>query len=350
MWSDLYVVGLAVFLAVILSWAFRKLPKEEWQVLAAVPSVKRDSETWCGINYTYYGLLVALSCTFSTGLALVLMGSVGIPGRVGLLVVAVVLCVCMPTARIMARIVEKRLHTLTIAGPAFIGVVAAPGIVWAADLVLSSFTNTRIPMFPALAAFSIAYAMGEGFGRLACISFGCCYGKPLAACHPILQRVFDRHGFVFSGKTKKIAYESGLEGEPVIPIQAMTSTLFIAVAILGMLLYFRGWYAEALIVTLSLTQAWRIVSEALRSDYRGGGSWSAYQGLAVLAILYAGAMYFILPRGFNETPALASGLTALWDPTVILSLQILFAVTFLWTGRSTVTASTMEFQIVKKNI
>jgi prolipoprotein diacylglyceryltransferase len=350
MWNDLFVLGLAIFFAAILRWAFRTLPQEEWQIMAAVPCVKRDSETWAGANYTYYGLLVALSCTFSTGLALLLMGSAGIPGSVGLLVVAAVLCVCMPTARIMARIVEKRLHTLTIAGPTFVGVVAAPGIVWAADLALSSFTNTRIPMLPVLAAFSIAYAMGEGFGRLACISFGCCYGKPLAVCHPILQRGLHRYGFVFSGKTKKIAYESGLEGEPVIPIQAMTSTLFLAVAILGMLLYFRGWYAEALIVTISVTQAWRIVSETLRSDYRGGGSWSAYQFLAAVAILCCGIMYFLLPTSLNPPADLIAGLGALWDPFVLLSLQTLFVVTFLWTGRSTVTASTMEFQIVKKNI
>jgi prolipoprotein diacylglyceryltransferase len=278
------------------------------------------------------------------------MGSVGIPGPLGLLVVAAVLCVCMPAARIMARIVEKRLHTLTIAGPSFAGVVVAPGIVWAADLTFSSLTNTGIPMFPVLAAFSIAYAMGEGFGRLACISFGCCYGKPLAACHPILQRAFDRYGFVFSGKTKKIAYESGLEGEPVIPIQAVTSTLFVAVAILGMLLYFRGWYAEALIVTITITQAWRIVSETLRSDYRGGGAWSAYQGLAAVAILCVCIMYLLLPSSFSPPADLAGGLATLWDPVVLLSLQALFAVTFLWTGRSTVTASTMEFQIVEKNI
>lgn len=161
MWSDLFVLGLAIVFAVILRWAFRTLPKEEWQIMAAVPSAKRDSETWTGINYTYYGLLVALSCTCSTGLALLLMGSVGIPGPLGLLVVAAVLCVCMPAARIMARIVEKRLHTLTIAGPSFAGVVVAPGIVWAADLTFSSLTNTGIPMFPVLAAFSIAYAMGE---------------------------------------------------------------------------------------------------------------------------------------------------------------------------------------------
>ncbi len=348
MWSDVFIFGLVVFLAVILRWAFRVLPREEWQIMAAVPVVKQDAEMWSGINFTYYGLLVAVSCAFSTGLALVLMGSVGIPGRVGLLVVAAVLCVCMPAARIMARIVEKRLHTLTIAGPAFLGVVVAPGIVWIADLALSSWTSSRIPMLPVLAAFSIAYAMGEGLGRLACISFGCCYGKPLTECHRLLRWALHRHGFVFTGKTKKIAYESGLEGEPVIPIQAITSSLFIAASILGMLLYFRGWYAEALIGTIIVTQSWRIISETLRSDYRGEGSWSAYQGLAVLALLYAGTLYFVLPRSLNETPDLASGLGTLWDPTVILSLQILFALTFLWAGRSTVTASTMAFRIMKK--
>jgi hypothetical protein len=51
----------------------------------------------------------------------------------------------------------------------------------------------------------IAYAFGEGLGRLACISFGCCYGVALPEAHPLLRHMFDRWHFVFSGSMKKIS-------------------------------------------------------------------------------------------------------------------------------------------------
>lgn len=345
MWSEVCILILTAMLALVLRWAFRSLPREEWQMLAAVPVEKCNSDDWHGVNLTYYGLLIGISCTFSSAVALVLMGSVGIPGRAGLAIIGVMLGVCIPMSRIVARIVEKRMHTLTIAGPAFLGIVLAPALVWLADRVLEPIAGTSIPMFPVLAAFSVAYALGEGLGRLACISFGCCYGKPLADCHPLLRRLLARYGFVFWGKTKKISYESGLEGEPVVPIQAMTSSLLVGTAAVGILLYARGLYADAMLLTLTVTQGWRILSEMLRSDYRGEGSWSAYQGLAALAILYGVALYVLVPRPVLGPPDLAQGLGALWDPVVIILLQIVFAITFLWTGRSTVTESTMAFRI-----
>jgi hypothetical protein len=278
------------------------------------------------------------------------MGSVGIPGRVALLIVAAILCVCIPASRVVARIVEKRPHTLTIAGSFFLGIVAAPGMVWLANRVLEPYTGAGLPMAPVLASVCIAYALGEGLGRLACISFGCCYGKPLKECHPLVQRILARYGFVFWGNTKKIAYESGLEGEPVVPIQAITSALFVAIGTLGMMLYFRGWYREALLLSITATQSWRIISETVRSDYRGNGSWSAYQGLAALAVLCGFLMYLALPASVVQPADLFRGLGTLWDPAVIIVLQFLLAVTFLWAGRSTVTASTMTFRIRKQEV
>lgn len=349
MWSDVFIFGLAVFLAVFLRWAFRTLPNEGWQMLAAIPVLKQDPDTWHGINFTYYGVLVATACGVSTALALLLMGSIGVPGGVCLLIVAAILCACVPAARIVARCVEKKRHTLTIAGPSFVGIVTAPAVVSLADQLFAPYIGTGIPLFPVLAALSVAYAMGEGLGRLACISLGCCYGRPLADCHPLLQRAFARYGFIFSGKTKKISYESGLQGEPVIPIQAITSILFVAVAVSGMLLYSRGWYAAALIVSITVTQLWRIISETLRSDYRGQGRWSVYQGLAFLAVLYCVVMYFMLPPGPDEPADLVKGLGTLWDPAVMLLLLAVFAATFLWTGWSTVTGSTIAFRVRRED-
>jgi prolipoprotein diacylglyceryltransferase len=90
-----------------------------------------------------------------------------------------------------------------------------------------------LPLMPVMAALATAYALGEGVGRLACISFGCCYGKPMDQVHPLLRRLFARHAFVFTGPTKKIAYADGLDGREIFPIQAVTATLYCAAALAG---------------------------------------------------------------------------------------------------------------------
>ena len=67
---------------------------------------------------------------------------------------------------------------------------------------------------------TVGYA--EGLGRLACISFGCCYGVALREAHPS-RDVFSIAGTLFfSGSMKKISSASGLEWKQVIQIQALT--------------------------------------------------------------------------------------------------------------------------------
>ena len=76
-----------------------------------------------------------------------------------------------------------------------------PWIVWA--LKAAAGENSGIQVLPVCAAMAVAYGFGEGLGRLACISFGCCYGKPLSQVHPLIQKILNGRGFVFSGETKK---------------------------------------------------------------------------------------------------------------------------------------------------
>ena len=61
------------------------------------------------------------------------------------------------------------MNTFTVGGASFVGIILAPLIVWMFNVTL----DKSIPIVPFLAAVSIAYALGEGVGRLACISFGC---------------------------------------------------------------------------------------------------------------------------------------------------------------------------------
>src|SRR5205085_1755107 len=96
------------------------------------------------------------------------------------------------------------------------------------------------PVVPTFAAVAICYAFGEGIGRLACISFGCCYGKPVEACSPLLRWLFKHFYFVYSGATKKIAYASHLEGRKVVPVQALTGFIFVGVGLAAMALFLAG--------------------------------------------------------------------------------------------------------------
>ena len=64
---------------------------------------------------------------------------------------------------------------------------------------------------------AIAYVLGESIGRLACLSFGCCYGMPLRDAKPPVARLFKNHNLVIGGSTKKAAYASGLADEPLDP-------------------------------------------------------------------------------------------------------------------------------------
>ncbi len=207
----------------------------------------------------------------------------------------------------------------------------------------------ELPVLAVCSALSVAYAFGEGLGRLACISFGCCYGKPLTKCPPRLQKLFARHSFAFSGATKKASYESGLEGARLVPVQALTAVLYLACGLACLYFFLLGWLATALMTSLIVTQGWRAFSEFLRADFRGSGSLTAYQWMALISVAYAGLMALWLP-GRSATPELLTGLSLLWDPWILILLQGLWLVVLLYTGRSKVTASTISFQVVQDRI
>ena len=258
----------------------------------------------------------------------------------------------MPAARIVARIVENKRYTFSVGGAAFVGILAAPFIV----LVLRRWTVATwvpadLPLMPVMAAMATAYALGEGIGRLACISFGCCYGKPMNQIHPLLRRLFSRHAFIFTGSTKKISYAEGLEGQRIFPIQAITATVYCTVALAGTYLFLKGYFRAAFLVPLLATQLWRFVSEFARADYRGGGRISAYQKMALVAS--ADGLIVGLAAGVpaGAAPAfLSAGLAVLWQPGMLLALQALWIASFLYTGRSSVTGATLAFHVVKERV
>jgi hypothetical protein len=346
--NDVFVLGLAVAFALLFAWGFRTLPHEEWQILASMP-VEKAGDDWRALNLTYYGVLMAGATTLATAVALVLLGAIGVAVSEAALVAAGVLGVGLPAAKGIARIVERKTATFTVGGASFLGILVAPFIVWVENAV-GSRPGSPVPIVPAMAAIAIAYALGEGAGRLACISFGCCYGRPLAKSHPVCRALFARLHFTFSGRSKKAVYEGGLEREPVIPVQAITALLYVGAGLLGTRLFLRGWFATAFLTVTLVTQLWRALSEALRADYRGGGRISAYQVMAVIAAAYAVAIALVVPAARPVRPSALDGIGALWTPSLILLLQALWFGVFLYTGRSVVTAATVSIYVVKERI
>jgi hypothetical protein len=348
--NDAFVLLLALALALLFRWGFTALPREEWQILASLPRQKASDEEWRGLNLTYYGLFTATATGLGSALLFVLLGAVAVPVGGSIVVLASVLLSCVPAAKIIARLVERKRATFTVGGASFLGILIAPGVLWGANELVGPWLDVRIPLEPALAAMAISYALGEGVGRLACISFGCCYGRPLARSHPLCQLLFGTRHFAFTGRSKKAAYEGGLEQEPVIPIQAVTAVVSVGSGLLGMWLFLHGFVVPAFVEVAVVTQAWRALSETVRADYRGPGAISAYQVMAIVAAIYALALSALLPPGGTLRPDVLAGIKTLWSPSLILLLQIVWLSIFLYTGRSVVTSATISIFIVKERI
>ncbi len=348
--GELFILAITVFTALLLAWGFHSLPNEEWQIMASVPIAKDTSGQWQGLNLTYYGVLSATAYVTGVGMMCILMGAVGVPPRGTLILVAALLAICVPASRFINKLVERKRYGFTVGGAAFAGLLVAPWVILVANWTAGPLMGFHLPAIPALAASSIGYAFGEGIGRLSCVSFGCCYGRPLFQIDPRLQRLLDRHSFVFTGKTKKIAYESGLDGEKVVPVQGITAILYVGTGLVATDLFLHAHHVAALCVSLVITQGWRSVSETLRADYRGSKKISPYQVMAIVGIPYQLLVLLVLPVTPTPPANVVAGLSSLWDPWSILLLQALWTVIFLHTGCSMVTGSTLSFHVHRERI
>ncbi len=341
-------MGLGAMLAAVLYWGFTRLPGDSWQFLFSVPERRLDDGGWGSRNFTFYGFFVASANTFAVAIAVLLLGSVSVRPVEAVAITLALLGICIPASKIVAWIVEKKRNTFTVGGALFVGILVAPWLVLAVKKL--SGPSSTMEVLTVCAAVCTAYGFGEGLGRLACISFGCCYGKPMSDVPPWLDRLFGRRGFVFQGKTKKIAYAGSLEGQKVFPIQALTAVLYNASALLGTWLFLAGFYGAAMVQVLVVTQVWRIISETLRDDYRGGGKISAYQIMMGIALVYSLALPFVFPPSPGVAPALSAGWRTLWTPGMILSLQTLWALSFLYYGKSRTTGSRIHFHVNMEEI
>lgn len=345
--SDLtFLALLGLLLFTFLVWGFKALPHERWQMLATVPLDKVGGNHWRGLNLTFYGFFSATGYTLAAAMLFLLLGTIHTPPLMTSLLVVITLAVCVPASSRVARMIEKKPHTFSVAAGFFVGVIVVPPTIHTINI----FSPHQIQVLPTLAAAVIAYAFGEALGRLACISFGCCYGKPVADLSPWARTLFGRWHFIFAGETKKIAYASGMAGVKVIPIQALTAIIYTLCGLGGVYLFLQAQFAIALVLVMTITQGWRLYSETLRADHRGGGRVSAYQVMTMVATLYAFALGWWLADTPRPPVELAAGLAVLWHAGMLIALQMLWLIIFIFTGRSAVTEATVTYRVCHDKI
>jgi hypothetical protein len=345
-----FVAALALGLFALLVWGVRTLPAERWQMLAAVPIAKAADGSWRGVNLTFYGFFSATGTAFGFAIMLLLLASVGIPVVISIGLVLLVILACVPASRLIAGVVERKRNTFTIAGAAFVATILLPVLVLAMRPLASRVLYCEIPLLPTFAAAAIAYVLAESIGRLACLSFGCCYGLPLRDANPAIARLFQNHNLVIHGATKKAAYASGLDGEPLIPVQAVTSAVLALSGLAGVALFLAGQFRLAALIPLIASWGWRACSEGLRADHRGASRISAYQVMAIVSVVYFSVIFLIMSSPSPVAPDIGAAFAQLFSVPVILVLQTLWAALFIYYGRSRVTASTLSFHLIEDQI
>ncbi len=349
--NAIFCLATAMVATPLLFWSYKVLPRERWQIIASIPAGDHagPSGLWRGTNLTFYGLFLASGSIMGVAVFLFLLSSIGEPMTITLTLISLVMILSLIGAKLIAGIVEKKQNTLTVAGGASVGLYLTPLAIVCYNQQLGNSGET-LPLLPMMASLSIAYLIGEGIGRLACISFGCCYGKPVSELGPLSQRIFSRFSVSFHGDTKKIVYASGLGGVKVVPIQAITSFLYVNCGIFGVYLFLEGYFSPAFGVSAISAMAWRIFSEQLRADYRGVGKFTTYQWMGIVNIIWCFLLLFLSPTAVVKPSDLAAGISALWNPGVILFFQALWTLFFLYTGLSKVTGARLAFHVRKDNI
>jgi hypothetical protein len=95
---------------------------------------------------------------------------------------------------------------------------------------------------------------------------------------------------------------------------------------------------------------WRTFSETWRADWRGDGRFSVYQILALVSVAYSALVLYVLRVDGLPPVLLTRGLDTLWHPGLVLFLIGLWAVTFVYYGRSLVTGSRLSVYVCQDRI
>jgi hypothetical protein len=345
---ELGLFACSVLAAWIFRWAFRHLPSECWQIAVAIPARKQaasDSDaTWPAVNITFYGVISAVAYMLAILVFVFLAGSANQPISAVAIFSMLLLLVGIPASKWVALWVEG-VPGHTIGGALFAVVLAVLPALWLTDFICAAISLPRADPGMLLAAAAIAYVLGEAIGRLACLSFGCCYGRSIDSATPLQRALYSSTATTYRGRFKKIAYASGLEGRPVIAVQSVACAALFGVFVVSFWFFWKGYIALSLIVALGLAQLWRAYSETLRADYRGREGFTLYQGMALVGIVLTLLYAWIHRVQVSATPTFARGLDAVIRVEVILCAQALAIIILALMGRSYVTSSRLEYKL-----
>lgn len=337
-----------IIFLIILSILIRYLPKERYQFIFTIPYKKLEDGRWMGRNITYYSFFNALGYTAGTVITTVFLLSYGLNFIQIFLMILLVFIICIPSSKLLAYFIEKSPHGFTVGGAVFVGVLVLPVAIYLSLKLTNSSIEFKNILLPVYAVISIGYLVGEGIGRLGCLSFGCCYGKAITEVKSnLLKKVFERFYTVFYGECKKISYASGGCGVKTVPVQPIAILLYITTSFISILMILNGFIVTAILTTTLVSQLYRFYSEFFRSDYRGEGKISSYQKMALLNILIISAYCYIFHDNTN-TFDIQKGLPEFLSLQFFILVGTVFIVTFLYTGLSTATYSVIEFKVVDK--
>jgi len=342
--QTLFVVSLiGLPLALLYAWGFRVLPRERWQILAAIPVARESDGTWRGVNLTWYGFFCALGAAVAVAVTLFLAASAGLGLPLLAISAALVAPLVLVAARLMNRWVEGHGHGFTVGGGSFIGILLTPWIIGGLSRTSLGSEGADLILMSALAP---AYVLGEGVGRLACLSFGCCYGRPIRSFPAPIQRWWQPLAVRFCGPLKKAVYAEGYANEPLVPVQAMTSVVLSVAGLAGIAAFLGGAYRLAMILPVLASQGWRFLSEFWRSDDRGGGRLSAYQIMALMAAFYWTVVGVVWKGGaLAIRPSPLTGAALLTSRSGLALVGAVAMAVFIRMGISTVTTARLSFGI-----
>jgi prolipoprotein diacylglyceryltransferase len=332
------IVLLALIAITVFRWGFRHLPGEGWQIALAVPerTAGIDGNVWPAVNFTFYGVISSVSYS-------VLVSAAAQPLLPALVFVSCLLLVGIPASKLVAKWVEG-LPGHTIGGAVFSVLIAVTPALLLTEYLGKVLNWSAFNPGVFIAAVSVAYALGEAIGRLACLSFGCCYGRPVEMCTSLQKALYSKFTETYRGRFKKIAYAGGVTNRPVIAVQAIASALLFALFLVALWLFWKGQFSAAIIVSLGGSQLWRAHSEQLRADYRGRDGFTVYQAMALLGVVlsFVFAWLYTDSSSVVAQASAARGWRAVFQPEILIACQVLSVAILFYMGRSSVTSSRLE--------
>ena len=338
----------------IFVWSFRNLPLERWQFAAILPNPSggRSDGHWIGTNITFYGVISAAAYVVATAMFIFLCGSVAQPLWGTVVFITTLLAACIPASKLVARWVEGGNVNFTVGGAAFAATLLLPAAVYLARTVatMTGASGSRFDAAALIAAAGLAYVLGEAIGGLGCLSFGCCYGRPISAVGALQRALYGPSATTYRGQFKKISYASNLENAPVVPVQSIASVVLFALFLIGLWLYWQQRFVASALIAVWSSQLWRVYSETLRADYRGGGKFTAYQWMAAATCVLATLSVGMLASDSSSQPRFTQGWASVSQLEVFIALQGL-ALGIVWfMGRSQVTGALVNLRLFRDRL